>query len=440
MLVRYQDKETTELDLVSIGCDHTTAPLALRERLAINAEQLAGVLEELGSLVAECAILSTCNRTEVWLAAADEHHLEQVRGLLAKHSGLSRAELDGCLSVYRDEAAVRHLFRVAAGLEALVVGETQIIGQVKEAYQAAVAAESAGPILSPLFQQALRVAKRVHTETALGQAAVSVAYAAVALAKDVLGSLEGRGVLLLGAGELAELCLVHLRAAGIGEVLVANRTFAKAEALASRLGAEAIPFTQAAIDLARVDMVIGSTGAPHAVLDRQDVERMMAHRDGRRLFIFDLAVPRDIAADAGSLPGVELFHIDHLRQVVAKNVDGRRQAARAASRLVDQAVRSYIADQKSRLAVPLIVALSQQAEAISSRELERLWQRLPELTAAQQQEIAATISLISRKILDTPLRRLRTLAARPDARRTLGLAAELFDVDQDPKSQPAPGA
>lgn len=428
------------MDLVSIGCDHTTAPLALRERLAITAEQLPEVLAEVGGLAAECAILSTCNRTEVWLADGGEQSLEQVRAVLAEHSGLGRAELDACLRVYRDEAAVRHLFRVAAGLEALVVGETQIIAQVKDAYQAAVAAETSGEILSPLFQQALRVAKRVHTETALGQAAVSVAYAAVALAQDVLGPLAGRGVLLLGAGELAELCLVHLQAAGIGEVLIANRTLAKAQALASRLGAEAIPFTQAAIDMARVDMVIGSTGAPHAVLDRQDVERMMANREGRRLFIFDLAVPRDIAADAGSVPGVELFHIDHLRQVVARNVDGRRQAARSASRLVDQAVRRYLDDQQSRLAVPLIVALNRQAETIASQELDKLWKRLPELTVAQQQAVAATISLINRKILDAPVRRLRRLAIRPDAHRALDLAAELFDVDQDHRPKTAPSA
>ncbi len=428
------------MDLVSIGCDHTSAPLALRERLAITAEQLPEALEELGSLADGCAVLSTCNRTEVWLAGASGERLAQVPAVLARHSGLEATELDSCLRLYRDEAAVRHLFRVASGLEALVVGETQIIAQVKDAYQAAVAAGTSGEILAPLFQQALRVAKRVHSETAVGQAAVSVAYAAVALAREVLGPLTGRGVLLLGAGELAELCLVHLKEAGIGQVLIANRTFAKAESLASRLGAEAIPFTQAAVDLARVDMVIGSTGAPHAVLDRDDVERMMAKRDGRRLFIFDLAVPRDIAADAASVPGVELFHIDHLRQVVAKNVDGRRQAARAASRLVDQAVQSYLADQQGRLAVPLIVALNQQAEAISAQELDKLWRRLPELTPAQQQAIAAATSRINRKILDAPMRRLRMLAARPDADQTLGLAAELFDVGEDTRSKTAPSA
>lgn len=416
------------MKLICVGCDHTTAPLAVRERLSIGADSLPEALERVGEDFSEVVILSTCNRTEFYLVGGPEADLETVRRWLLGHSALSREELASYLHVSRGQAAVRHLFRVTAGLEALVVGETQIIAQVKEAYQAALAAGTSGPTLTPLFQQALRVAKRVHSETALGQAAVSVAYAAVALAKDVLGSLAGRGVLLLGAGELAELCLTHLQDAGIGQVLVANRTLANAQTMAARLGGKAVPFTQAARAAAEVDMVIGSTGAPHAVLDRQDVESMMAERDGRPLFIFDLAVPRDVAADAAQVPGVRLYHIDHLRDVVAANVSGRQDAAILAGRLVDQAVKAYLARERGRLAVPLIVALNQRADQIARRELERLWRRFPELDAKQREAIIATTTLVAKKLVDPPLRKLRSLATRADGPQALEVAAELLGL------------
>ena len=245
-------------------------------------------------------------------------------------------------------------------------------------------------------------------------------------------------MLLLGAGELAELCLVHLRHAGIGRVLVANRTLAHARALAARLGGEAVPFTQAAQAMAEVDMVIGSTGAPHAILDRQDVEQVMAARGGRPLFIFDLAVPRDIAAETAELPGVRLYHIDHLREVVAENLAGRQDAASMAGRLVDQAVSAYLSAVRGRMAVPLIVALSQRAEQISARELERLWRRLPELDAREREAIRATTLLIAHKLVDPPVRSLKALAGRPDGTETLRVARAVLGLDSDAEADTAP--
>ncbi|MGH7377683.1 MAG: glutamyl-tRNA reductase, partial [Candidatus Methylomirabilales bacterium] len=300
------------MEILVVGLSHKTAPIELRERLHVPERDLAGPLQILGREppILERVILSTCNRVEVYAVAEEVEPARQaIEALLGSRVHLPAAAIADHLYRHRAADAVRHAFRVAASLDSLVVGEPQILGQVKEAYQAAVAAGAVGPVLAALMERALRVGKRVRTETALGASPVSVASVAIELARQIFGTLAGRTVLLLGAGEMSEAAAQHLKEDGVSAILVSNRRYERAVELAGRLGGRAVRFDQFKEEVLSADIVIASTAAPHPILTRADVEQIIRARRQRPLFLIDIAVPRDIAADVNAIDNVYLYDI-----------------------------------------------------------------------------------------------------------------------------------
>lgn len=413
-----------------LGLSHHTSPIALRERVVFQEEEALSFLEASLTHLSEGVLVSTCNRTEVYFTCEDPFLArERLIELLARKGDMPATELARHLFYKEGGAAAHHLFRVASGLDALVVGETQVISQVKHAYESARRAGLASRALGPLFQQALSVAKKVQTETNVGQTAVSVGYAATELARKVLGSLEGTSLLLIGAGELAELCLVNMKAAGAKNLIVTNRTFAHAEALAKEIGGKAIPFTDVGQVLADVDIVVGSTGAPHAILDVDTIARSMGARKGRPLFLFDMAVPRDFEDEAGSLAGVHLYDIDSLRAVVDENMEERRRAAQIGDALAKEATQAFLSRQQSRRAVPLIRSLRQKAEEIRRGEMDKALRRLPDLPPRDKEILEAMSALIVKKLLNDPTVALKEIAAKGEADLYLRTTAKLFNLE-----------
>jgi glutamyl-tRNA reductase len=332
------------MTLIALGLNHQTAPLALREKVALDAASLPAALASLGAQpgVEEAALLSTCNRTEVY-AQVEPGREAAVGHWLAQHHGLDSAALEGYLYRHEGGDAVRHLFRVAAGLDSMVLGEPQILGQVKEAWQAARAAHCLRNPLDRLFQQTFSVAKRVRTDTRVGAHPVSVAFAAVRLARQAFARLEEATVLLIGAGDTIELAARHLAEARPRRLLVANRTLEHAQALAGRHGGVALPLSELARHLPEADVVISATASRLPVLDKSQVATALRQRKHRPMFLLDLAVPRDIAADVADLADVYLYTVDDLDQVIESGRASRREAAEQAEAIIDLQVEHYLA-------------------------------------------------------------------------------------------------
>jgi glutamyl-tRNA reductase len=411
--------------IVLVGLNHTTAPLALRERLYIGKSAQGRLLGELTALpgVEEAVILSTCNRTEVY---ADARDLSTLVNFLAGRAAIPHDALLDHLYVEQGPEATRHLFRVAAGLDSLVIGEQQILGQVGEALEIATAANTARRNLIGLFQHALAAGKRARTETAISEGAFSVGRIAVELARSLFTDLAGHAVLILGAGKMSELSARHLAAHGAAPLFVANRTPDHARVLADKLGAEVVAFTDLAVKLVEVDILISSTGAPHLVLHRDVITQAMAQRDGRPLFMIDIAVPRDIDPDAAEIPGVYLYNIDDL-DTVAESVSRQRQEEiPRVEAIVSEEVERWRHRQAGLEAAPVISALRDSCERLRRDELDRVAGSLASLTPEQRAAVESlTASLVS-KLLHTPTVHLKSLLARERA--ALPLVCELFDL------------
>ncbi|QBS38027.1 glutamyl-tRNA reductase [Thermaerobacter sp. FW80] len=402
------------MGVILVGMNHRTAPVAVRERLAVDAEAATSALRELVALPAvdEVVLLSTCNRVEVYAAA--EHHgqgIRQVQETLARWAGMEREQLEAYLYLREDAAAARHLFRVAAGLDSMVLGESQILGQVRDAYHAAASAGTCGKVLHGLFQQALAAGKRARTETAIGQHAVSVSYVAVELARKVFGKLEGRAVLLVGAGETAELAARSLAEDGGCRLVVANRTVERGRQLAAAYGGRALPLERLAEALVECDVVIASTGSARPLITAAMVREAMRRRRGRPLLLVDIAVPRDVEAAAGRLDGVFLYDIDDLEAVVEANLRLRREEASRVEAMLDEEVRQFEGWLQSLNVVPLIRSLREKAEAMRRQELERALRKLPHLSERDRQVIDGLTRLIVNKLLNDPMVRLKEAVA-----------------------------
>lgn len=417
-----------------LGLNHQTAPLALRESFAVPAGGLPPLLAQLHTLpVAEAVLLSTCNRTELYVAAAD---VAQVRPALIEWlcqmegapAGLQPKEVASHLYWQTDEAAVRHLYRVAAGLDSMVVGETQILGQVRDSYRAAAEANLVSKRFHQLFTGAITTGKRAQHETRIGQTAVSVSYAAVDLAKRVFHSLQGRRALALGAGETAKLTVKHLQAAGVGSILIANRTLERAERLADLIDGEAIPLADVAKRLHEVDVVIASTGAPGYVLTAESVAEALKARRGRPIFFFDIAVPRDIDPAIGQFEGAFLYDLDDLQAVVNANMAERLAEAKEAERIVADEVQRFQTWLQDQAVVPTIRALREKVEQLRQEELSRALGRLPELSERERQVIEAMTVTLVNKILNDPTQALKGLARDERADGVTSLVAELFKL------------
>jgi glutamyl-tRNA reductase len=397
--------------LLLIGASHRTAPVELRERLDFSSR---GVETALRGLVArastsEAVVISTCNRAELYVACADPGVTQgDVLQFISEFHHLSAEEVRPHLYAHTDQDAVRHLFRVSSGLDSMIVGEPQILGQIKAAYSAATTAETAGPLLNKLFHWAFGVGKRVRSETALAEGAVSVSFAAVSLAKKIFGNLSGRQVLVIGAGEMGKLTAVHLQAQGVASVVITSRTLANAQQLAEEVGGSVIAWDTMPHALVDADIVITSTGSPTAILSKAQVKAAVPSSRVRPLFIIDIAVPRDVDPLAAEIEQVFLYNIDDLQAIVRENIQKRDAQVGHAEQIVDEEVLKFTSWYRSREAVPTIVALRQRFESIRKAELERLDFKLASLSPDARQRVDEVTHLIIEKLLLHPTEQLKT--------------------------------
>ncbi len=378
-----------ELDVWVVGLSHKTAPVGVRECVAVSGERLAALLERLKPMAAEVVVLSTCNRTELYVASPRVAPLQ----LFREHLG----DFPERLYAYRGVAALRYLFRVSTGLESLVVGEAQILGQVKEALEAARDAGTTGPLLEQAFQAAIAVGKRARSETRIGAGAVSVAYAAVDLARSVFGELAGRRVLVVGAGEMAELVLEHLAARGVREIDVLNRTRARAERLAARFGGQAHGMEDLEAALERADIVITSAAAPHYVVQARRVRAVVSRRDAP-LFLIDIGMPRNVEPEVGRVEGAYLYNLDDLQAVVKRTLEARREELPRVEALIEEEIADYLEWYAGHRSRERIRAVRQGLEELAADELASLLRgKLRDLTPEEVEAVRRLVHRVVRK-------------------------------------------
>jgi glutamyl-tRNA reductase len=418
--------------LLVLGLSHKTAPVEQREKAALTEEGMRALLRELREeeSVTEVVALSTCNRTEIYAAAVDPGTAEDVvaRSLVA-HSHISPDELACARYLLRDDRAAAQLFRVASSLDSMVVGESEIQGQVRAAWDVATEEDTSGPMLNRLFRQALEVGKQVRTETRIAAGPTSVSAVAVELAEEVLDDLPGCSVLVIGAGRMAEATALALVRHEVREVVVANRTVGTARELAARVGGRGVGFDRLARALEAADIVISSTDAPHAILRRADLEPVVTARAGRPMVIVDIAVPRDVEASAAGLEGVSLFDIDDLERVVEANLNGRRLEAERGEGFVLGAVQGFSAWRRGLAAGPAISSLRARAEEIRRAELGRLEGQWDDLSPADRERLEGLTKGIVNKLLHEPTVRMRAAAIDGDDLRHLESLRHLFGLE-----------
>jgi len=417
------------MNFVLIGVNHRTAPVEVRERFAISEARLPDAVKELATFpgVEEGMIVSTCNRVE--LLARTTNGTADLNGFLKQLYGFDPTPYREHLYEYHERDAVRHVFRVASSLDSMVVGEPQILGQVKEAYATARAVGAVNSQLDALLTRAFAVAKRVRNETSVATSAVSVASVAVDLAKKIFGNLQGKAVYLVGAGKMCELSARHLLAHGAEHIYVANRTFDRAAALAKKFNGEAIPFDQLYETVPRADIVISSTGAPHAIFRKEHGERFLSRRRNRPMFFIDIAVPRDIDPEMNKLDGIFVYDIDDLQQVVTSHVADRRVEADRAEAIVQMEVDKFQGRLQTLDVVPTIVSLQEHLETVRQAEIDRVRGRLGTLTPEQELAVEALSRGIINKIMHTPITTLKS-AARESSEVTtvIDLVRKLFGL------------
>ncbi|MNF44590.1 glutamyl-tRNA reductase [Pseudomonas linyingensis] len=413
---------------LALGINHKTASVAVRERVAFGPEQLVEALQQLCRVTPcrEAAILSTCNRSELYLAL-DEAQAEAILAWLAGYHGLNLDELRACAYIHEDNEAVRHMMRVACGLDSMILGEPQILGQMKDAYASAREAGTLGPLLGRLFQATFSTAKTVRTDTRIGENPVSVAFAAVSLAKQIFSELPRSQALLIGAGETITLVARHLHEQGIRRIVVANRTLERASQLADEVGGQAVLLADIPEQLVNSDIVISSTASPLPILGKGAVERALKKRKHRPVFMVDIAVPRDIEPEVGELDDVYLYTVDDLHEVIAENLRSRQGAARAAEELVLTGVDEFMARLRERDSVDLLRGYRQRAEQLRDEELAKALRQLGNGIPAED-VLAQLARGLTNKLLHAPSVQLKKFSAagRHDA---LAVAQELLDLD-----------
>jgi len=417
--------------VVVTGISHKTASLELRERIALDEADALRVARELldGGAACEALALSTCNRTELYLYGRDSPAARQASiAVLARHAGADARELESSLYSYSGDGAIAHLFRVASSLDSMVIGEAQIVAQVKAAFQQACEGGCTSVVFNRLFRHALEVGKRVRTETAIGERPVSVSSAAVELALQVFGKFRDHTVLIVGAGETSELTATHLKAHGIESILVTNRTFAAAQELAHRVGGRAVPFEDLEAHVAAADIVISSTSAPHYVITRERVERALKHRRHRPIFFIDIAVPRDLDPEIDRVRNAYLYDIDDLQRVVEQNRGEREKEAHHAERIVEEELRSVNDWLRSLEVVPTIATLRDSMEQIRRSELERLGGKLGDLSDEQRAQVDMLTASIVNKILHLPTVKMKEVAGSQECYLYVAAVRTLFDL------------
>lgn len=418
--------------IIVVGVNHRTAPVQVREKLSFSGHSLGDALVRLNAAPAieGCVILSTCNRTEIYAATREmDEGLSDVWDFLARKSGADISEIKNYTYAHTLYDTIRHLFRVTAGLDSMILGETQILGQVRDAYQAACRHGTTNRVLNVLFQQALTVGKRVRTETGIDRNAVSISYAAVELARQTIGDLTGRSVLVIGAGKMSELTARHLVANGVSGVIVSNRSYQRAVDLAAQFDGRAVKFDRLFDYMAGADIVISCTAASHYVVRCSDVTAIMAGRLNKKLIIIDIAVPRDIDPACGRLPGVTLYDVDALQHVVDQNLAQRKQAAVTGEAIIEDELDQFMQWLGTQFVVPTIAALKQWGEEIKQNELHRALNRLGEISEHDRKVVGSLANSIVNQLLHVPVSRLKAYALTPEGHLYTKILQNLFDLE-----------
>lgn len=423
------------MHLLAIGLNHASTPIQLREKLALNEEQLRAALARLShehfaaaSSITEMAIISTCNRVEIY-AVAQTRRFGELEAFLADARGVAAVEFHDYLYRLADVEVVNHLFEVAAGLDSLVLGEPQILGQVTRALELARGVGACGPLLSRLFQTAIHAGKRARTETGISRNPASVSSLAASLAERSLGDLKQAQIVILGAGEMAELAVEALRKRGAEKLTVVNRTLQRAQALADRWNAAADTFENIYQALTQADILIASTGAPHIIISREMAAAAMQRRPQRRLIFIDIAVPRDIDPDVAAIPQVSLYDIDHLNAHLEQSLAERAAAAPQVRAILSEEGQEFLDFYRSLDVLPIISDMRRKAETLRQAELEKTLRRLPDLTEAERAGIEALTQALVKKILAQPTKRLRAEAACPHAPEYATVVRTLFALE-----------
>lgn len=418
--------------IILLGMNHKTAPVEIREQLAVACRQEVNPLHMLPHLehVDELLFLSTCNRVEfLFTCGALAEGIAEIKALLRTHVGLpSSIPLDSYLYVHQDLEAVKHLFMVASSLDSMVVGEPQILGQLKGAYRSAVEFRTVKMVLNRLMHKSFSVAKRVRTETCIGSCAVSVSFAAVELARKIFGHIQDKRVLLIGAGEMAELAAEHFLRQGVRSMTVANRTLERAVELAARFKAETVPFDHLLDELKATDIVVSSTGAREPIIGYRDVRSRMRERRNRPLFFIDIAVPRDIDPKVNEIDNVYVYDIDDLQGVIEFNREERLSQARTAEHIIDEETIKFKNWMRSLNAVPTIVSVREKAEKIRQNELRRTFSQLPDLGDREKDAIEILTSSIIKKLLHDPIMFLKKKAQRDSRAVYMDFTLQLFNL------------
>lgn len=430
------------MHVIVVGLNFRTAPVEVRERFTFDERDLPEAIARLKQTpsIMECVIVATCNRTELY-AVVNRHVLcgHYIRHFMEQWFGMPRESFTKYLYMYEDDAAIRHLFRVACGLDSMVIGETQILGQVRDAFLLAQREKATGTLFNMIFKQAVTVGKRAHSETTIGESAVSVSYAAVELGKRIFGGFGGKTAMIIGAGKMGELTAKHLHASGIGRVLVANRTYERAAEFAERLGGEPMQLDEAAKRLHEADVVISSTGSREYVLTKGQVEQAMRHRPSRPLFLIDIAVPRDLDPDIADIANVFLYDIDDLEGIVESNLEQRRREAAKIETMIAEELEAFRVWYRTLGVVPLIRALQQKAEKIHADTMQSMMNKLPDLTEHERKVVRKLTKRIVNQMMHDPILRIKEMAGEKKAGEAMDLFVRLFALEELIGQQTASG-
>jgi glutamyl-tRNA reductase len=427
------------MNIVIVGLNHDTATIDVREKVAFDEKKLGEALEILKNSpeVKENIILSTCNRVEIYAnAGARESGAEHIKQFIADFHNVPRDILEKSLYVYTGSKALRHIFRVASSLDSMVLGEPQILGQLKDAFDFALKKKSTSVLLNKLMKKSISVAKRIRTETKIGESAVSISFAAVELAKKIFEDLSTETFMLIGAGEMAELAARHLINNGVKDVLVTNRTFERAEELAREFNGRAVEFDAWLQELVHTDIVICSTGAPNYILVKEQIHKIMKQRKNRPVFIIDISVPRNIDPSINEIDNIYLYDIDDLQGVVSTNIQERNKEAEKAERIVDEEVEAFLKWQASLAAVPTIIALRDKADAIKNEELQKTLKKLDNLGENEIKSIEALTNSLVNKLIHFPTSALKSEGE--DKEIIIDIVNRIFDLNKSSSDKTGP--
>jgi glutamyl-tRNA reductase len=422
------------IKIVNIGMNHETAPVELRELVAVGEHTIDDVMDTMRTIknIKESIVLSTCNRVEILFTTDNEKGAtESVIDFLCRYSQISREKLLPLLYIYNDQEAIRHIFRVGASLDSLIIGEPQILGQVKEAYRIAVNHKSSSVILNKLMHRTFSLAKKIRTETEISGSAVSISFAAVELAKKIFGDLEGKKVLLIGAGEMAELAATYLVHNRVDKIKVANRTFHRAVEVADQFHGETISFEEIGDQLLHIDIVITSTASPEPIIFSGQVKKAMKGRKNQPLFFIDIAVPRNVEPRVNEIENAFVYTIDDLKGIIESNLTKRKDEAVKAERMVDEEVIKFSDWLKTLDVVPTIVALKEKCKKIRQIELKKTLSSLGNLTPEQRKSVENLALSITKKVLNDPIVFLKSKENRSTRNLYLDIARRLFNLDSD---------